>query len=165
MPKAKKAPDAAPEETVAPAAEQEETAAPSAQDGLTFDRFVRLYRKIGVKIDELQAEYDAKLAALEAEQNVFKEAILDHMKTQNAKSINTPYGTAILTKRTRYSISSDSWDSFKTFVIENDAVDLFEKRIAQANMAQFLEQNPKNVPPGLNADSAYVVSVRKPKSN
>jgi hypothetical protein len=37
-----------------------------------------------------------------------------------------------------------------------------EKRIAQTNMAQFLEENPGVVPPGLNSMTEYAISVRKP---
>ena len=45
---------------------------------------------------------------------------------------------------------------------ENDALDLLEKRIAQTNMANFLQENPTLVPPGLNSNSEYAISVRKP---
>jgi hypothetical protein len=47
-------------------------------------------------------------------------------------------------------------------VIDNHALELFEKRIAQSNMAQFLEENPGVVPPGLNSTSEFDISVRKP---
>ena len=47
-------------------------------------------------------------------------------------------------------------------MIENDALDLLEKRIAQTNMAQFLEENPGVVPPGLNAFSDFEIRVTKP---
>jgi hypothetical protein len=47
-------------------------------------------------------------------------------------------------------------------MIEHEAIDLLEKRIAQTNMAQFLEENPGVVPPGLNSSSEYDISVRKP---
>jgi hypothetical protein len=62
--------------------------------------------------------------------------------------------------KTRYSTSD--WDSFKTFVTQHDALDLFEKRIAQTNMKQFLEENPGVLPPGLNANAEFDISVRKP---
>jgi hypothetical protein len=48
--------------------------------------------------------------------------------------------------------------------MEHDALDLFEKRIAQLNMKQFLEENPGVVPPGLNSNSEYDISVRKPSA-
>ena len=64
--------------------------------------------------------------------------------------------------KTRYSTSD--WDSFKKFVVEHDALDLYEKRIAQTNMKQFLEENPGAVPPGLNSSAEYDISVRKPSA-
>jgi len=39
-----------------------------------------------------------------------------------------------------------------------------EKRVAQTNMAQFLEENPGLVPPGLNSMSEYGITVKKPTS-
>ena len=48
------------------------------------------------------------------------------------------------------------------FIKEHDAIDLLEKRIAQTNMATFLEENPGVYPPGLNSVTEYAISVRKP---
>jgi len=64
-----------------------------------------------------------------------------------------------LTEKTRY--YTQDWDAFKRFVIENDAVDLLEKRISQTNMKLFLQENPTLVPPGLNSDTEIDVSIRK----
>ena len=66
----------------------------------------------------------------------------------------------MLGTKTRY--TTQDWGSFKDFIIQHDAVDLLERRIAQRNMAQFLEENPTLVPPGLNSDTVYQISVRKP---
>lgn len=49
------------------------------------------------------------------------------------------------------------------FILEHDALFLLEKRIAQTNMDDFLEQNPGDVPPGLNTTSELTVSVMKPR--
>jgi hypothetical protein len=47
------------------------------------------------------------------------------------------------------------------FVKENDAYGLFEKRISQTNMKQFLEENPDKFPKGMLLDSAYKITVRR----
>ena len=60
-------------------------------------------------------------------------------------------------KKTRY--NTQDWDSFKAFVLEHQVVDLLEKRIAQTNMAQFLEENPGVVPPGLNSVTGFDIRV------
>jgi len=84
----------------------------------------------------------------------------DQMKALGVKSVNTDFGTVSLMHKTRY--NTQDWDSFKKFVIQHDVVDLLEKRIAQANMARFLEENPALVPPGLNAYTDFEISVTKP---
>ena len=45
---------------------------------------------------------------------------------------------------------------------EHSAVDLLEKRVAQTNMAQFLEENPGVVPPGLNSVTEFEIRITKP---
>jgi hypothetical protein len=75
-------------------------------------------------------------------------------------SVKTEFGTVIMSMKTRY--NTHDWDAFKAFMVEHDALDLMEKRISQLNMRRFLEENPALVPPGLNSDSEYVISVRKP---
>jgi hypothetical protein len=62
--------------------------------------------------------------------------------------------------KTRY--STQDWEAFKEFCIANNTIDFLERRIAQRNMAKWLEENPESVPPGLNSDSEYEVTVRKP---
>lgn len=130
------------------------------EDTIPLDRLAKVYRKIRGQIAELTQEYDNKVEALKLQQEEIKAAMKDQMKTMGVTSVRTNEGTVVLSVKTRY--STQDWDAFKSFVIEHDAVDLLEKRIAQGNMAQFLEENPGVVPPGLNASSEYDISVRKP---
>jgi hypothetical protein len=58
---------------------------------------------------------------------------------------------------------TNDWDSFRRFVKDNDALDLFEKRIHQGAMKEFLELNPDLRPEGLNVHREYAVVVRKAK--
>lgn len=123
------------------------------------DRLVKVYRKMQTQLQVLQAEHDAKVEAIKSQQDVVKNALKDLMLTQNCTSLRTPEGTVVLSTKTKY--STQDWDAFKSFVIDNECVDLLEKRIAQANMAQWLESNPDKVPAGLNQYSEYQISVRK----
>ena len=129
---------------------------------IPLDRLAKIYRKIRAEIAELTQEYDTKVEALKAQQDEIKNAMKDMMKTMGVTSVRTAQGTVVLSVKTRY--NTQDWDSFKKFVIEHDAVDLLEKRIAQTNMSQFLEENPGLVPPGLNSSSEYDISVRKPSN-
>lgn len=127
---------------------------------IPMDKLARVYRKMQTKIQQMTAVYETEVEVLKAQQEVVKTALKDQMLALGVKSVNTAEGTVILSTKTRY--STQDWDAFKEFMKEHDALDLLEKRIAQTNMATFLQENPTLVPPGLNSNSEYAISVRKP---
>ncbi len=47
------------------------------------------------------------------------------------------------------------------FIREHDAPDLLERRIAQGNFAQFIQENPDKMPAGVNIESKYSITVRR----
>jgi hypothetical protein len=132
------------------------------EEQVPLDRLTRVYMKMRSKIKEIEAEYDAKLEELKAQQQEIKNAIKDQMLAQGSRSVRTDFGTVVLSEKTRF--YTQDWDSFKRFVIEQEAVDLLERRIHQSNMAVFLEENPALHPPGLNSDTEFDVSIRKPSA-
>lgn len=132
----------------------------SEQVPVPMDKLARVYRKMQARIQELTAAYETEVAALKAQQDAVKTALKEHMLALGSTSVKTSEGLVILSTKTRY--STQDWESFKQFMVDNDALDLLEKRIAQTNMATFLKENPTLVPPGLNSQSEYTISVRKP---
>lgn len=130
------------------------------EETIPLDTLARVYRKIRDRVQLLTKEYESQVEELKAQQNEIKIAMKDQMLALGSSSIRTSEGTIILAQKVRY--YTDDWDSFKTFVIEHEALDLFEKRIHQTNMVTFLEENPGVVPAGLNSMTEYDVSVRKP---
>lgn len=130
------------------------------ENDVPMDKLARVYRKMQARIQELTAAYESEVEALKTQQETIKNALKDQMLALGVKSVNTDAGTVILSTKTRY--NTQDWDAFKQFVIENDAVDLLERRIAQTNMATFLKENPSLFPPGLNSNTEFSISVRKP---
>ena len=125
-----------------------------------MDKLAKVYRKMAARIQEMTSEYETAVAAIKAQQDAVKTALKDQMLVLGVSSVRTDQGTVVLSTKTRY--HTTDWDSFKEFMKENDALDLLEKRIAQTNMGQFLADNPGLVPPGLNSNTEYAISVRKP---
>jgi hypothetical protein len=119
----------------------------------------RTYIKIRNKRAELKAEFDEKDSALEAQINALKSELLDYCKSQNIDSVRTSEGTFYRTIKTRY--WTNDWDSMNKFILEHEVPQFYEKRLNQTVMKQFLEENPDVLPPGLNVDSEYVITVRK----
>ena len=120
---------------------------------IPLDKLVAIHAKIKAK----QAQLDKELAELEEQREEIRLAIKDQMKALGLTSVKTSSGTVSLMKSTRY--NTQDWDSFKAFVLEHQVVDLLEKRIAQSNMAQFLEENPGVLPPGLNSVTGFDIRV------
>jgi hypothetical protein len=127
---------------------------------IPIDKLVKIYRKIKMEIDTMTQEYDTKLEILKGQQDEIKFEIKDQMKALGVTSVKSPFGTVSMRTSTTY--TTNDWASFKDFVLEHGAVDLLFKRIAQANMAQFLEENPGVVPPGLNSVTEFNIVVTKP---
>jgi len=127
---------------------------------IPMDRLAKVYVKIRDRISDITKVYETEVETLKAQQAQVSSTMKDQLRSMGSLSAKTEYGTVSLITKTRY-YAMDK-DAFKRFVIENDAADLYEQRVAQKNMAEFLEKNPGNVPPGLNIVSEIEVSVRKP---
>lgn len=122
-------------------------------DEINIDKLVSIHAKIKAKMDAL----DKQVAELEEQRTEVRLAIKDMMKEQNLQTVRTTSGTVSLMTKTRY--NTQDWDSFKKFIIDHEVPDLLEKRIAQGNMATFLEENPGLVPPGLNSITEFDIRV------
>ena len=126
---------------------------------LTPEQLTKTYIKIRDKRAELKAEFEQQDEVLEMQLNAIKSELLDYCKTQGIDSVRTPAGTFYRTMRTRY--WTNDWDSMNKFILENEVPQFYEKRLNQTVVKQFLEENPDVLPPGLNSDSEYVITVRK----
>ena len=125
----------------------------SDENDINIDKLVQIHAKIKAKMDAI----DSQLAKLEEQRMEVRLAIKDMMKAENLETVRTTSGTVSLMKKTRY--NTQDWDSFKNFIIEHQVPDLLEKRIAQSNMATFLEENPGLLPPGLNSITEFDIRV------
>jgi len=124
------------------------------------DEIVLAYRKIRDAINKKEEAHKEAITGLRAQQELLSAALLDLCNEQNLDSIRTPAGTVTRTVSTRY--WTNDWESTYEFIKEHDAMYLLEQRIHNGNMRQFLDDNPDELPVGLQADTKYVVRVRKP---
>lgn len=130
-----------------------------ADNALPMDRLAKIYVKIRTAQQELTKKYDAEFGTLEEQKKTIANAIKEQMQAAGVTSMKTEHGTAILGTKTRY--WTQDWEEFEKFCLKQHTIAFLEKRIAQGNMSKFLEENPGVVPPGLSAETEYVVSVRK----
>ena len=128
-------------------------------DEITIEKLTRVYIKMRNKKLEVTKELEAQVSAIEDGMHKVKLAILDHMKEIGAESLRTEAGLVYRTLKTQYTTSD--WESMGKFIVEHGVPELLEKRIQQTNMKAFLEEHPELLPPGLNANQEYSVTIRK----
>jgi hypothetical protein len=126
---------------------------------IPVEKLVKVYLKMNAKLSEIKTAFDAEEKALKEQMVKVKSALLTYCKTQNVESVRTGEGLFYRGVTTRY--WTNDWESMGKFIVENGAPELLEKRLHQGNMKQFLEEHPELLPPGLNVDSEYTVTVRK----
>ena len=126
---------------------------------VSVEKLVKVYLKMNAKHSELKAAYEAEEKALKEQMVKVKQALLTYCKEQNVESVRTGEGLFYRNVHTRY--WTNDWDAMGKFVVHHNIPELFEKRLHQGNVKQFLEENPDVLPPGLNVDSEYTITVRK----
>ena len=131
---------------------------------MKLDKIVETYLAIRDERDKLSREHDAKDKELANDLAEIEPVLLNSCNEISADSIKTEVGTII--KTTRESFVCGDWDNFKTFLKENDAIELLQQRIHQSNFKEFLSnREDEGLPPGISSMREFKVTVRKPSRN
>jgi hypothetical protein len=124
------------------------------------DQLVEAYLLIRSERDKLRNEYELADAKLKEDMAKLEMVMLDMCNAVNADSLKTRHGTVMRKLNERF--FCQDWDNFYKFVLDNEAVQLLERRIHQSNFKEFLRENENDgLPPGVNVMREYGVSVRK----
>jgi hypothetical protein len=123
------------------------------------EKLVKTYTKIRDKRSELTSKYKEEEGRLREQQDKVKLALLEYCKKHEVESVRTVSGLFYRTVKQRYWTSD--WESMHKFIMDNKLPEFFEKRLNQTHVRQFIEENPDQIPAGLNVDSEYAISVRK----
>lgn len=129
------------------------------EDGISVDKLVRVYIKMREKREALTREYDTAYETISEKMRLVKNELLDQMRSANVESIRTTEGLVYRTVNKKYWTSD--WDNFYNFIMEHNIPQVLERRVHQNNLKEFLENNPDLLPPGMNVDSEYSVTVQR----
>jgi hypothetical protein len=128
-----------------------------------LEELVKAYLTIRNERETLKAQYETNDKVLLDDMDSLEKEMLVICNDTNASSIRTGSGTVIRKLNERF--TTNDWDNFKKFVMENDAVDLLERRIHQGNFKQFMAEHEQDgLPPGVNVMREYGIVVRKPSN-
>lgn len=126
---------------------------------VNVDDVVSAYLKLRDKKAQIKAEADTKMNELTAKMDQLEGWIKEKADKDGVTSFRTKHGTAFLTTVDFAAVAD--WDAMLKFVRENEAFDMFEKRVSKTAVRGYIEQL-KTVPPGVNYGTRLEVNVRKP---
>ena len=130
---------------------------------LKLDDLVNVYLTIRNEREKLKASWEVKDGELEQDMKSLEQSMLTICNDTNASSIRTENGTVIRSLKERF--TTNDWDNFKKFVLDNEAIDLLERRIHQGNFKEFMaEHKDDGLPPGVNVMREFTIVVRKPSN-
>ena len=119
----------------------------------------KTYIKIREEKAKLSAKFKEEEAVLTRQLDRVKRGLLDYCYDHNVESVRTSEGLFFRSTQIKYWTAD--WEKMYAFVLEHEVPELFEKRLNQTNLKQFLEENPEVLPEGLNMDTTYSITVRK----
>ena len=124
------------------------------------EEVVGAYLNIRTEREKILREYEVKDAKLKEDMAKIEALLLEICNNINADSIRTSHGTIMRKLNERF--FCQDWENFKKFILENEALELFEKRIHQGNFKQFMAENEGDgLPPGVSVMREYGITVRK----
>ena len=118
------------------------------------DSLVKAYLAIRLERDKLAKKYQQEDSEFKDQLNRLESAMLETCDDIGAETLRTESGTIIKTLKENF-VCGD-WDNFKTFVLENQALELLQQRISQANFKEFLStREEEGLPPGISTCLLY----------
>lgn len=125
---------------------------------LSLDRLTGAYVKLREARAELKRKFDEEDKELREKQDLISARLLEWCSENGLESGRTEHGTFYRTIKTRY--WATDWSAVYKYVLENEMPEMFEKRLSQGVIRQLMEEEGVEVP-GVNADTEYVITVRK----
>ena len=123
------------------------------------EKLVSVYVKIRDAKAAKTKEMEDAIKALDDQLDAIEQELLTICKTTGQDGGKTSAGSFTRSVKTRYWTSD--WESMYDFILDYEVPELLERRIAQSNFKQFLEDNPDLMPEGVNVESKYSITVRR----
>ena len=126
---------------------------------MTVDQVIEAYLKYRNKKEALEAEIKDQVKELKDKMAKLEAWIKTKADAEGVTSFKTAHGTAFVTTNDYANVAD--CDAVLSFVKENEAYDMLEKRVSKNAVRGYIEQN-KTVPSGVNYGTRIDVNVRKP---
>lgn len=124
----------------------------------TVEQVVGTYMKLRRKKEALEAETKAGLDEIKVKMGKLEAWLMQKADAEGVTSFKTESGTAFVTT-TDFANVAD-WDAVLTFIKDNEAFDMLEKRVSKTAVRGYMDENG-SVPPGITYGSKLGINIRK----
>ena len=124
----------------------------------TVEQVVGTYMKLRRKKEALEAETKAGLDEIKVKMGKLEAWLMQKADDEGVTSFKTESGTAFVTT-TDFANVAD-WDAVLTFIKDNEAFDMLEKRVSKTAVRGYMDANG-SVPPGITYGSKLGINIRK----
>jgi hypothetical protein len=124
----------------------------------TVEQVVETYLKLRRKKEAVENETKDRVADIKAKMTKLESWLMQKADEDGVTSFKTTAGTAFVTT-TDFANVAD-WDAVLTFIKENDAFDMLEKRVSKTAVRAHMDETG-DVPPGITYGSKIGINVRK----
>lgn len=131
---------------------------------MNMSQFTAKYIELRDRRKALKSDYEAADGELKLMMEKIEDKMREMLDAQGQTSAKTPSGTVFKTHKEFAQVGD--WDAILAYVKENDAFDMFEKRISKTAVRDRMDQdkdgNYRNAPPpGVNFSRKETVQIRR----
>jgi len=126
---------------------------------ISAKKLVRIHQKITAARKALKSQFENEDSRLKEQQKVVEAAMLDFLNTTGQKTAKTDIG--LFYWQEKIIPTGADWDALFRWVREENAFDIFERRIKTGFIKEYMEHNEDNLPPGVNLYREREICVRK----
>lgn len=124
-----------------------------------LDRVAQAYNAIRDARTAKRHAWEADDLLLEEQQTKLKVFLLSQLNALGAKSVATSSGTIYRAEKLKPSAAD--WGAVWRWMIDNDGMDLLERRLKTTFIKDYMEANDGALPAGVNIHREYDVVVRR----
>ena len=131
---------------------------------MNTDQLVGKYVELRDRRSVLKKEFEKADDALKLVMGKIEDKLKEDLDKSGQESAKTAHGTVFKTHKEYANIAD--WDTVLAFIVENEAWDMFEKRISKTAVRDRMDQDDKgnyrnSPPPGVNFVRQEVVQIRR----
>ena len=125
---------------------------------MSADQLVANYLKLRAEKKRITKEAETLVAKIDTVLEAMETKMLKLMIDQKVKNMGTELGTMYIEKVVRPQCTD--WHAYRTWMIQNDALDGVEKRVTKSFIVDYMKDNEDELPPGITVLKEQVARVR-----